>query len=1219
MAFNNLVDITRLQYFLEKLKALIPSASSAAPGKVASSSSQGSSVNYARQDHTHGIDLATGDSNGQVKIAGSNVSVKGLAALAYKASLGKSDVGLGNVDNVKQYSASNPPPYPVTSVNGSTGAVTVSVPSAATANPKMDGTVAVGSSAKYAKEDHVHPTDTSRAASVHTHSTQDLIRPSALRGLGDNTLQTLVSTTRANRLAFLPADQIIIEKTTDGGVTWVDAGVSDANKIALFSETRPSINLPLLNGVRSLLCGLRITITAMKYNVPSGTSETNKYNYWSETYVKSTERYCQLKELYFWLSSVSDTIGVKVERATGKAPNNWISIFDDSTFYMAGWSGCNYLRFGQNVFGGGTTQTTNSWNYRITLMTKGVNGTDTLATSYTTSAQSIMEIRGYGDTVWIVANQFMANDHLYNKDASQNATFPANVTASKFIGNLQGNADSATNASKVNNHTVNSDVPANAVFTDTTYESKAAASGGTAVSLVTTGEKYTWNNKGTYSKPSGGIPDSDIASAATWNAKGNGTITGITMNGASKGTSGVVNLGTVITAHQDISGKADKSATISNVAYDSTNKKLTKTINGTTSDVVTAATLKTEMALNNVENKSSATIRGELTKANVTTALGYTPPTTDTTYESKTAASGGTDVSLVTTGEKYTWNSKQAALVSGTNIKTINGSSLLGSGNLAVSGLPAVTSSDNDKVLKVVSGAWAAADNNGGQFIVIVQYLNGQYKSNKTHKQIMDAIDAGYTVVVRYDNAYYNLDVYVSSSKYVSFSQTRYLDSESSVLVRYFTMSGGDDVDTFTRYSNGVQKFTYPQNPNPICSVYYDNEQEKYVFDYEGKTDFSEVFATTGSIEGEPVLVWDEGYCDPLDSEQPDVYTKMFALTDAYTTNEDWTYTGHLVFSRIVDGTVPKIERFEISQDFDTYDTFASATVTYSEKPLGGSMPVNAAVIHVNAPLGSAITFFKGSTVMEAVTAAQTHPNADGKTEDYYYSVPTSDFGSWTVAASKSGENDATQSFSILVAKQYDSMLSYLAPYDFQAVEWLQTSTNVYFDTGIVPTTTNYMTKVSLQVAVTNGGSIFNVEGGYGMGKVGSYEQLYYYYVGGQAKLNVPGIATVGTDFDIIYNNDSGVVMINGVEVSANPNIQAINNRQYSILVSAERYGSTVSYYGTWRYKRFTVLERDTKNVLIDMHPCYRKIDNMPGFWDSVSNTFMTQLGTGIITVGPDV
>ena len=44
-------------------------------------------------------------------------------------------------------------------------------------------------------------------------------------------------------------------------------------------------------------------------------------------------------------------------------------------------------------------------------------------------------------------------------------------------------------------YNIEKSVPANAVFTDTTYESKSAASGGTAVSLVTTGEKYAWNNK----------------------------------------------------------------------------------------------------------------------------------------------------------------------------------------------------------------------------------------------------------------------------------------------------------------------------------------------------------------------------------------------------------------------------------------------------------------------------------------------------------------------------------------------------------------------------------------------------------------------------------------------------------------------------------------------------------------------------------------------------
>lgn len=45
---------------------------------------------------------------------------------------------------------------------------------------------------------------------------------------------------------------------------------------------------------------------------------------------------------------------------------------------------------------------------------------------------------------------------------------------------------------------------------DTTYDSLPAESGGTDESLVTTGEKYTWNQK--YDKPSGGIPASDIES-----------------------------------------------------------------------------------------------------------------------------------------------------------------------------------------------------------------------------------------------------------------------------------------------------------------------------------------------------------------------------------------------------------------------------------------------------------------------------------------------------------------------------------------------------------------------------------------------------------------------------------------------------------------------------------------------------------------------------------
>lgn len=55
-----------------------------------------------------------------------------------------------------------------------------------------------------------------------------------------------------------------------------------------------------------------------------------------------------------------------------------------------------------------------------------------------------------------------------------------------------------------------------------------------------------------------------------------------------------------------------------------------------------------------------------------------------------TAHTANTDVH-VTTSDKSTWSGKQDALVSGTNIKTINNQSVLGSGNIDVQTLPTVS------------------------------------------------------------------------------------------------------------------------------------------------------------------------------------------------------------------------------------------------------------------------------------------------------------------------------------------------------------------------------------------------------------------------------------------------------------------------------------------------------------------------------------------------
>lgn len=52
-------------------------------------------------------------------------------------------------------------------------------------------------------------------------------------------------------------------------------------------------------------------------------------------------------------------------------------------------------------------------------------------------------------------------------DPNGNTSFPGIVAAAKFKGALEGNASTASNASKVNGHTVNADVPSGAKFTDT--------------------------------------------------------------------------------------------------------------------------------------------------------------------------------------------------------------------------------------------------------------------------------------------------------------------------------------------------------------------------------------------------------------------------------------------------------------------------------------------------------------------------------------------------------------------------------------------------------------------------------------------------------------------------------------------------------------------------------------------------------------------------------
>ena len=98
----------------------------------------------------------------------------------------------------------------------------------------------------------------------------------------------------------------------------------------------------------------------------------------------------------------------------------------------------------------------------------------------------------------------------------------------------------------------------------------------------------------------------------------------------------------------------------------------------------------------------SGTATDDLEKLQVGTTIYKIP---DTTYESKQAAQGGTDVSLVTTGEKYTWNEKVS--------KSATAGLLKNDGTVDQTQYVSDISGKSDKVNNATNGNFAGLDSNG--------------------------------------------------------------------------------------------------------------------------------------------------------------------------------------------------------------------------------------------------------------------------------------------------------------------------------------------------------------------------------------------------------------------------------------------------------------------------------------------------------------------------
>ena len=213
------------------------------------------------------------------------------------------------------------------------------------------------------------------------------------------TSRAMYNTCRANRLAFLPAANIKIEKSYNKGKSWSDITSSIPRRAELFDMVRA------------------YTLTVCDNN---GQPDSNVY---TRITISPLDRYSSVDTFFCWFcSNGNSNCVVDLEGSTVGEKDTFTPI--RSNINIAGWSGSNEFTVPYRVFGGNSSQTTNGWSIRFTFKITG---------KLSTNPPTVTDIRMYGDNAWMYPNSMMYDDKIYKHDKDQNAVFPNCVKSNNTI------------------------------------------------------------------------------------------------------------------------------------------------------------------------------------------------------------------------------------------------------------------------------------------------------------------------------------------------------------------------------------------------------------------------------------------------------------------------------------------------------------------------------------------------------------------------------------------------------------------------------------------------------------------------------------------------------------------------------------------------------------------------------------------------------------------
>lgn len=268
----------------------------------------------------------------------------------------------------------------------------------------------------------------------------------------------------ACRSMFAKAAGITVQYSRDGGSTWVDYGLTDSEKTALFSN------------------GQNIVI--------GGTTETgiDKSNYKSRVIITTDLAgiYTLLNKFAIYVSTGGSsgcnvTIDARTKANVDASNDTWVTLADKVA--INGWNGWNIINIPNITAYGNPNAPSQYQQIRFTF------GVTSHVSTVAYPGLMVLRIMMFGAPGYIFPSNMARNGHLYAYDTSQNATFPGAITATMFKRSggtsaqfLKADGSIDSNTYSKSNHTHTSILDVNGSSAITFAYSKAGLSYG----------DYTW-------------------------------------------------------------------------------------------------------------------------------------------------------------------------------------------------------------------------------------------------------------------------------------------------------------------------------------------------------------------------------------------------------------------------------------------------------------------------------------------------------------------------------------------------------------------------------------------------------------------------------------------------------------------------------------------------------------------------------------------------------